>query len=145
MSYEIKTEQIINATPSEIMAILKDTSNYPHWNPFITKIHGSFQDKERLIITITPPNSSSITFKPVVLKATEDEIRWRGKLFIKGLFDGEHYFQVIPLNDSQSKLIHGEVFSGCLVSLLSKTLKNTERGFQQMNEALEKKVSELKK
>lgn len=120
-------------------------TNYPHWNPFITKVQGSFKDNERLIVTITPPNSSSMTFKPIVLKATENEIRWRGKLFTKGLFDGEHYFQVIPVSNTQSKLVHGEVFTGCLVSLLSKTLKNTELGFRQMNEALEKKVSELKK
>ena len=41
-----------------------------------------------------------------------------------------------PLAGGRTKLMHGEDFSGLLVPLLGGTLKATEVGFAQLNEAL---------
>lgn len=143
MKKEIITEKVIKAKPHEIMSVLINTKRYPDWNPFIAEVIGDLKKDKRIRITITPPNSSRMTFFPEILSVTDDEIRWRGKFLIKGLFDGEHYFRLIRINESETKLIHGEIFSGILVKFLPKVFVNTETGFQQMNEALGREVSRI--
>ena len=84
-----------------------------------------------------------MTFKPIVLKYKPDkEFRWKGKLGIRGIFDGEHYFLLEEAN-GQTKFIHGEEFAGILVPLMQKTLEKTEKGFILMNEALKKECGKV--
>lgn len=79
-----------------------------------------------------------MTFKPTVLVADpEREFRWRGKLMLPGLFDGEHRFQLEPMAANRVQFIHSEQFSGLLVPLLAKSLDtNVRQGFETMNQAL---------
>lgn len=78
-----------------------------------------------------------MTFKPTLLKFNENkELRWKGKVGINGIFDGEHYFQLEKISDSQTKFIHSELFSGILVPFMKGILDKSELGFIQMNEAL---------
>ena len=60
------------------------------------------------------------------------EFRWKGKLFFKGLFDGEHYFILSDNKNGTTTITHGEYFSGVLVGLLGKTLINTEVAFESI-------------
>jgi len=81
-----------------------------------------------------------MTFKPVVLKAEPSkELRWLGRLFVPGLFAGEHRFVIEPTGGSRVIFTQSEQFKGLLVPLLWKSLdKNTREGFNQMNEALKR-------
>ena len=90
----LKSEITINAGPDAVWSVLTDFDSYPKWNPFIVSITGAKNVGGQLVVTIRPPGSRAMTFKPVVLSfQPEKEFRWRGKLLIKGLFDGEHHFQ----------------------------------------------------
>jgi hypothetical protein len=57
-------------------------------------------------------------------------------LGMKGIFDGEHYFMLIDLDNGQTRFIHGEKFGGILVPFMEKTLGKTKKGFELMNQAL---------
>lgn len=95
---------------------------------------------EQLYVTIQPPESSAMSFKPIILRFDGNkEFRWKRKLFIKDLFDGEHYFILADNLDRTSTLTHGEKFSGLLVILLGKTLENTKKVFVLMNELIKVK------
>lgn len=60
-----------------------------------------------------------------------------GSLWVKGLFDGRHYFDLEPLGPTRYKLIHGEHFTGILSGLLLKQIgEETRRNFVAMNQAL---------
>ncbi|AGF59335.1 hypothetical protein B0P06_002330 [Clostridium saccharoperbutylacetonicum] len=79
-------------------------------------------------------------FKPTILKFTPNkELRWLGRLFIPGLFDGEHIFELISNNDGTTTLIQREKFHGILVPLLKNSLYDTKAGFDLMN----KKIKEI--
>lgn len=92
-----------------------------------------------MTVAIKPPEGNGMTFRPVVLKYEPNkEFRWKGKLGIKGIFDGEHFFILDKLNEDQTKFIHGEKFSGILVALMGGALEKTKDGFQLMNQALKK-------
>ncbi|MEO1652058.1 MAG: SRPBCC domain-containing protein [Bacteroidota bacterium] len=139
---ELKTEILIDATPEKVWQVLLDQAHYPHWNPFVREIKGHIQEGKKISVRLQPPGQKEMTFQPLVLKKEENrEFRWRGKLFFKGLFDGEHYFILEALGPEKTRLIHGEQFRGLLVSLVMQQIgESTRKGFEAMNKALKKEA-----
>ena len=139
---EIKTEITINSPIEKVWQILVKFQDHPHWNPFITKISGELTPGTTLNVFICPPNKKGMRFKPKLIKMEPNkELRWVGKLGLATLFQGEHYFLLEAITPQQTKLIHGEIFSGWLVPLLKKDLTGaTKQGFIAMNEALKTKL-----
>lgn len=142
---EIKTIIHIHAPVQIVWDTLMNFQDYSQWNPFIRGIEGHAETGKQISVTMLPPDfDKPMTFSPSVLKnESQKEFRWKGKLFIKGLFDGEHYFLLEKLPNGSTALEHGESFSGLMVPFLKNTLKKTELGFQQMNMAL-KEICEEK-
>ena len=137
----IETDIEINAPTSRVWALLTDFALMPSWNPFIKSISGNLAQGARLAVHIVPPGSSGMHFKPTVLSVRpERELRWLGHLLVPGIFDGEHYFLLEPIGEKQTRLTHGEKFSGLLVGLLGSTLAATSAGFEAMNTALKQKA-----
>lgn len=137
---QIETEIIISTKPEKVWAVLTDFENYPNWNPFIRSIRGEKKTGKKIMVSIKPPDGTGMSFSPVILNFEPiSEFRWKGKSGIKGFFDGEHYFKLIDLFNGHTKFIHGEIFSGILVPLLSKVLNKTKDGFELMNKALKEK------
>ena len=141
MKRAIETTIEIGAPAEKVWGILAATSVYPDWNPFIRSIAGQLEPGKTIKISLSLPGGGSFGFKPVVLKASFPEIRWKGKFLVGGLFDGEHYFRVESLSSNVTRFVHGEYFWGILVGLMPGVLDKTKRGFEAMNEAL-KKVAE---
>ena len=129
---ELKTQININATPKMVWEKLTNFTDYS-WNPFIKSIAGNIKKGNFINVEL-----GGMKFKPEVLQfETNKEFRWKGKLFVKGLFDGEHYFILEEQADGSTVFIQGEIFSGILIPLLKKKLKGeTKDYFVAMNDAL---------
>ena len=133
----IRTEILINTDITKVWDVLMDFNSYPKWNPFITSISCEPKLGNRLTVSINPPGGKGMTFKPNILTLESNkEFRWKGKLGISGIFDGEHYFILEFLEKDKTKFIHGEIFSGLLVPVLGKMLDRTQKGFLLMNESI---------
>lgn len=143
MKRRIETSIEIQAPAAQISKILKDSDAYSEWNPFIRSVKGSFVPGMTVRVEIAPPGGAKMAFSPMVLKSDSTEIRWRGKLLIKGLFDGEHYFRLEPISDTTTRFVHGEEFSGIAVRFLQGTLEKTQEGFTLMNRALKERAESL--
>src|SRR5215218_1588719 len=132
----------IDASPAAVWRELADTGAYGHWNPFVRRLDGELAENERLEVEITPPEGRAMTFRPTVLAAKPGrELRWRGHLLVPGLFDGEHSFEIQPLEDDRVRFIQREAFKGLLVPLFAQSLEsNTRRGFEEMNHALKERA-----
>lgn len=139
----IETEIEINAPAARVWALLTDFDRMGSWNPFIKSISGTLVQGGRLSVHIAPPGKSGMQFKPTVLAVRpERELRWLGHLFVRGIFDGEHYFLLEPIGEQRTHLTQGEKFSGLLVGLLRGVLSSTEAGFEAMNMALKLQAEE---
>lgn len=138
MAKEIKTEIVINATPSKVWSILTNFDNYPNWNPFIKSLRGEVKVGNKITARIEPPGAKGMTFKPTILTyETNKELSWLGHLFIAGLFDGQHKFELIDNRNGTTTFIQSEKFSGILLPLFKKMLDtNTINGFNAMNNKL---------
>jgi hypothetical protein len=133
----IQTEILILADTAKVWDVLMNFDSYPKWNPFITSISGERKLGNRLTVSINPPGGKGMTFKPNILTLEANkEFRWKGKLGINGIFDGEHYFILESVDKDITKFIHGEKFSGLLVPFVRKMLDKTQKGFQLMNESI---------
>lgn len=136
--FEIVTDIEINTSAQHVWAVLINFTEYPNWNPFIHEIRGIPHKGEKLRAFIQLPGSKGMAFRPTVLTATpEQELRWLGHFLIPGLFDGEHYFRIVPIDQNRVRFIHGERFSGLLVGLVKSRLEDSAKaGFEAMNQAL---------
>ena len=138
---EIRTEIEINAPKERVWEVLMDFEKHSEWNPFIKSIEGQSILGGKLKVLLTPPDTSEMTFKPKVVGYRENEqFAWQGKLFIKGIFDGRHIFELSDVNGG-CKLVHREEFGGILAGALSsKVGENTKKGFEAMNRALKERA-----
>ena len=138
---QIKTEILIDAPVTAVWKILTDFDSYPDWNPFIKLFEGKPSKGERFTVVIQPPNAKPMQFKPVCLEMTENKkFSWLGHLFIKGLFDGEHIFELIE-DSGKTIFIQRENFSGLLVPLIWKQMDTkTIKGFEMMNRSLKERA-----
>lgn len=142
----ITTEIKINAGIEKVWEILSDFPSYPDWNPFITRISGEIKTGSKLNVTLEIEGMKPSSFKPEIISVTQGEkFCWRGKLYMKGLFDGTHYFILEKTGDNKTLLTHGENFQGILTrSILRKIEKSTRDGFERMNLALKEKAENQK-
>jgi hypothetical protein len=140
---ELRREIEIEAPPERVWSVVSDFAAYPEWNPFIRRISGELREGARLEVRIEPPGGRATTFKPTVRAVQANrELRWLGRLLVRGIFDGEHSLRVEPLDGGRSRFIQSERFSGLLVGLVKGALAKTEAGFEQMNNALKARVEQ---
>lgn len=136
----IETSVDIAASPVAVWNVLSDFAAYPQWNPFIVRLDGEAKVGARLNVTVRPPGGKPMSFRPTVLAAEPGrELRWRGKVLMPGIFDGEHSFR-LEATASGCRFRHDETFSGILVALFGAMLDNTAHGFAEMNKALKRRA-----
>jgi len=139
---EIVTEIEIDASPEAVWSVLTDFETYPDWNP-VLEIDGEPVEGERLEVTTDYEDTRAMTFRPTVLVADEPtEFRWQGRLFVPGLYDGEHRFVLTAVDEGErTRLTHAEIFRGALVGFINRRIgEAVKSGFNQMNEALKHRV-----
>lgn len=136
---ELRTEIEINASPERVWQILTDTEKFPQWNPFIHSLNGNLVKGGTIEVFLGESGTKGMTFRPTVLKVTPNRtLRWLGRLFIGGIFDGEHIFEIEPLDENRVRFIQREEFNGILVPFFN--FDSTQRGFEAMNRALKERA-----
>lgn len=143
---ELFTEIEINASSDKVWDILTDFASYPEWNPFVRELDGSAQVGKRIRTVLQTPNKKGLTFRPRIIKIVpRREFRWHGMLGFRGLFDGEHIFELHPSEAHKVRFIQREIFTGILAPLILKSIEsNTRAGFEQMNRALKERCEASK-
>ncbi|TSJ48249.1 SRPBCC domain-containing protein [Fluviicola chungangensis] len=138
MKKEIKTEIIIQETPERVWEVLTNFKGYSDWNPFIKSLEGKVKVGGKIIVRLESPGAKGMTFTPKVLTFDQNkEFKWIGRLFLPGIFDGEHRFELIDNGNGTTTFIQAERFNGILVRMLSGMLDgSTLNGFKAMNEQL---------
>lgn len=140
---KIETKITINASAQEVWDVLMDFRSHSFWNPFIKSISGVPEVGNKIQVVLGGADDKGMRFNPLVLvNEKQSEFRWKGKLLVKGVFDGEHYFLLKQTADNKCSFTQGEKFSGILVPFLSGVLKDTQDSFKLMNDALKMKVEE---
>jgi hypothetical protein len=145
---ELRTEIEFEGTPQEVWEVVADLPAHAEWNPFITRIDGEARTGAKLEVRMEPEGERAMTFRPTVLEAQPGrELKWLGHLVVPGIFDGEHRWLIEEAGPGRVRFTQSERFGGILVPLLWKKLRHggTAKGFRAMNEALARRVAELRR
>jgi len=137
--FSLRTEIRIDAAPERLWRHLAELDAYPEWNPLVREASGRLEPGSRLQLLLHPEGGRPFRISPTVLVAEPGrELRWRGRLGLPGIFDGEHVFRLESDPDGTGvRLVHEEYFSGLLVPFLRKMLDTTtKQAFLALNEAL---------
>lgn len=135
---EIQTDITIDASAETMWKQLVAFGRFPEWNLFIKSATGPLVEGEQLQVTIHPPGGDPMDFVPEQLVVRPDEeLRWRGRVLVPRLFDGEHYYRIEPTSKSSVRFVLGEVFRGILAVLLWSSVEpGTRTGFEATSSAL---------
>ncbi|RQO30655.1 SRPBCC domain-containing protein [Taibaiella sp. KBW10] len=141
MATTISTKITIKTRPERIWEILTDLDRYSKWNPFIRSIQGILNPGQHIKVHILPPDSKGMHFRPKITAVVPNQLlSWLGTLWLGGLFDGAHRFELTDNRDGSTTFVHSETFKGILVPFLKGQLKQTEKGFELMNQALKERA-----
>jgi hypothetical protein len=141
--HRLATSILISAPAERVWSVLMDFPAYPTWNPFIRSVSGSSAVGSTLNVTLEPVGGKAMSFSPRVLVCErEKEFRWKGRVLLPGVFDGEHHFRLSSPDGASTLFAHGEEFTGILVPLVMRGAMRagTEAGFMAMNQALKARV-----
>ena len=135
---EIRTEVEIAAAPERVGEVLTDFEAYPEWNPHVTSIVGEARLDAQLTVHMKAFGGRGMTLKPRVVRFDDaKEFRWIGRLLLPRVFDGEHIFELHPLDGGGTRFVQREEFRGVLVwPLLRMVRSESVKGFVAMNKAL---------
>jgi len=127
----------IDAPAERVWDVLRDTASYGEWNPFVTAVAGELREGADLKVTIRAPGRKPVTFAARVKRlAPGRELRWRGRWFLPGLFDGDHALTVESLGEDRARFRTREEVTGLLLPLLGKAMRQSQAGFEEMCRAV---------
>ena len=138
----IETHIIVDCTPEKIWDILTNFEKYESWNPFMTKVEGDAKLGAKIKVQIRTMRGKQRIYHPTITRfEINKELRWKGKSFLPGIFDGERIFLINKTADNKVAFFHKELFSGLGVKLVGNKLdENLSEGFEKMNLALKKRA-----
>ncbi len=137
----IHRDIVINRPIDAVWRVIADTSDYPAWNPFITRMEGRLQQGASITIALGSPSQGATIFNPTVLQVVPGQlVCWRGSVGLRGLFDGTHCMRLSPVAGG-TRFEQSEHFSGILVGRLTEGITDeTLKDFERMNLALKRRV-----
>ena len=138
----LHTQIDIDATADEVWSVLADNERWSQWNPFIVSSTGPLTVGSTIVNVMRERSGKERTFRPKVLVVDFGrELRWIGRLFLPGIFDGEHSFLIEPTAPTTVRFTQEETFQGILVPLLRGSLETDAKAqFEALNEALAAEV-----
>jgi hypothetical protein len=133
----------INAPGNRVWQTLTDLEGYRDWNPFLTSASGTLTPGGTITIT-AKIGTRSLTFHPQITAVEpRKKLVWVGRLFSSTLFEGEHTFDLIELDQAHTRVMHSERFRGMLVGLLwNRFSPPLIVGFRAMNEVLKRRCEQ---
>jgi hypothetical protein len=142
--WKISTTVDIDAPPDRVWDVLVNLPAYHEWNPFIVDARGEVAAGNALELRMVLPGRDPMTIEPQLLVVDAGrELRWKGRLFMPGLFDGEHVFELARIDDARTRVHHWERFGGILLPILRGLIyDDTVAAFGAMNAALARRASE---
>lgn len=134
--FEIRKNIEINATPDKVWQTIIDFPNYAKWNTQLAFLGGNVKPNGSLHLKLSVEGTSPYEFKPKISHWEENKkFAWLAITGIPKVFDGEHFFELKPLENGKTLLINREEYRGIL-SILMKNLpmmKDAPAGFEKMN------------
>ena len=133
------TSIAINASIEVVWKYLTDFASYPVWNPLVGKLEGDIKEGGTISTFIIPLGK---TYRPILLSyKPKEELVWQGMQGAKFLMAGKHYYRLEKISDTETKMLHGEWFTGIFSWFIPESLlQKMENTFIEHNEILKHRI-----
>jgi len=137
----IRSEIIIAASAEEVWSVLAAFQLYPAWNPFIREVRGNLSAGEPLWFKARLDGLPEILFRATIRQLVPPvKLGWYA-IFLNGIFEAYHYFEIEELGSGKSRFINTEEFSGLFSGAVLFLLESRFRKrYQMMDQALKERV-----
>lgn len=133
----LSSEIEIDASSDVVWQVLTDFGSYQDWNPVEIRMAGEPVAGTVLEHTSKIPGRKPMQFRPTITEAQPGKVlAWEGRLFMPGLFDVHHRFELEALPGQRTRLRQLERFSGIFIPFTGSTLRKTREAFEIANRAI---------
>ena len=144
--FEVRHDIIIAAPAQQVWEAVIDFKNYKNWNSQLLYLGGTVAKNEVIHLKLSVEGATPYEFKPTISHWQDGKtFAWIAVTGMPRLFDGEHFFELIPNENGTTTLINREEYRGVL-SLVMKQLpamKLAPKGFEKMNIELKRYVENV--
>ncbi len=141
---QLRAEIEVAASPESVWHVLTDTVRLHEWNPFITRLDGSLTEGSSVQVHFTLPEGTDRRMRARVIASQPSEnLRLAGHLGPSWFLRGEHFAELVILDEGRTRVVHGQNFEGLLLRLAPNTMTRAARALTLMNAALKKRVESL--
>jgi len=139
----IRTDIWINSPPQDVWRVLTATADYPKWNPMITRLGGHLRAGSVIEFT-NGSGPDAMAFRPTILAVhSNQELRWKGHVWVPGVFDGEHSF-ILEGKGGRTHFVQSEKFTGLFSGKITQgILEETAGHMRAMDQALKVRAEAL--
>lgn len=135
----IYTEQEIDAPPKRVWEELVDLRSYEEWNPNITFAAGSLEEGGEVDLRVQPTHGRERSIRATVTEVDpERRLQWVGTVGGRWLFEGQHTFELHPLDGDRTRLVNRERVSGITAPIVVRD--DAGKAYEAMNRALADRV-----
>ncbi|MFW7268179.1 SRPBCC family protein [Gluconacetobacter sp. Hr-1-5] len=136
----IDTQIEIATSPERVWSVLTDMAAYPSWNPFIRKLTGRLEPRQRLTVCLGGDKAGGgMVFHPEVVTVMPGQrLQWIGRLWgLPGLLTGTHDFEITQTGHG-TLFRQSEAFAGILLWFYD--VETVRAEFIKMNQALKSRA-----
>lgn len=114
MTKEVRTEIELDAPIDIVWGVLEDIDGWPSWTRIFGFKFATLKTGGRAVLLArVGPAATPLPIKFDVVNR-ERELRWHGG--VPGIVHGSHYLKLEDAGNDRTRLIHGEDFSGLIIS-----------------------------
>jgi hypothetical protein len=133
---------IINAPLEKVWHALVDLENYPHWNPFTTRVETTFVVGEPAILYVTMNEHQQRVQREVITTFDPPHaFAWASIMGAPFILKANRWQIIEALDDQHTQYETYETFNGLLVPLIMALYRqDIQHGFDSVGPALKKYV-----
>lgn len=144
--FVVQAETEINAPAAVVWAVLTDMEAYDAWSTMLHYRGGALTEGGTVQLRLALPDGPSYSFAPrVIVLEPERRFSWRATTGLRGIFDGEHSFELTPLAGGRTLMRNRERYSGLLAPLFQRLpmMRDAPAGFVAMNKEIRARAEAL--
>lgn len=141
---QIHTEIEIDVPLERVWGVLSDWPRYGEWSRWVGSIAGELRLGAHLDVQLNV-GRRPLGIQPRLIRVDEGRgFCWVGHMLIRGIFDGEHAFDLESIAADRTRFVHSEQCSGVLCGVtLALMRKQIEAGFSAFNRSLKARCEDL--
>lgn len=144
--FTIQARTVIDVPVTTVWQVLMDFAAYSEWSTMLIPLQDAPpQLNQTMKLQLSLPEIT-YSFEPVVIVLEKNHhFAWRQKTGFRGVFDGEHHFELMPLDATQTELHNYEHYSGLLSPIFKRLpmMQTAPAGFEAMNQEIKQRAEAL--